>query len=319
MAQKDLGSKTLLGIDEVFCDVAGVLLFHGKSEIKADELEDVDTHSQYHADGKYHEQVRDVAKYWKKQGVCIAMIGIENEAEPEKYMPIRVFSYDGGAYRTQISKNVTKGPVSAESPPDRIYPVITIVLNFSTRTRWNTAKNLLEVVDVPDCLKPFVNDYKINVIDVAFLDREIIDSFESDFRYVADYFWQIRNSGCYNASKEDMKYVYQVLQMMSAMTGDKRFEEAYNEKREKGGDRKMCEYLDMLEERGEKRGEKRGKKEGKKEGKKLERENGIRVLVNVLSEMDLSDEEIVAKVAEKYELTKDESKKKVRKYKIIPA
>ena len=38
MAQKDLGEKALLGIDEVFADVANVLLFGGRRLIKEDEL-----------------------------------------------------------------------------------------------------------------------------------------------------------------------------------------------------------------------------------------------------------------------------------------
>lgn len=60
--------------------------------------------------------------------------------------------------------------------------------------------------------------------------------------------------------------------MMEALTGDVRFTELIGElqKRQRGGKETiMCEYIDMLEARGEKRGEKRGKKKGKKLGEKM--------------------------------------------------
>ena len=247
MAQKDLAGKILLGIDEIFCDVVNVLLLKGECLLKEEDLEDVNTHTQYHADGRYHEMIRDVAKYWKKQNVCIAVIGVEHESKPDRMMPLRVFSYDGGAYRAQITE---KQEGISKKEPKRIFPVITLVLNFNTESRWNTAKSLFEIVDVPDFLKPLINDYKVNVIDIAFLDRSEVDSFKSDFWYVADYFWQIRNNGYYSASEKEMKYAFQIMQMLSAMTGDKRFEQAYNEKKRGGGGR-MCEYLDYLEDRGE--------------------------------------------------------------------
>ena len=83
------------------------------------------------------------------------MIGVEHESVPDRMMPLRVFSYDGGAYRAQITekqKEKNKKEDKSEKEPKRIFPVITLVLNFNTETRWNTAKSLLEIVDAPDFL-----------------------------------------------------------------------------------------------------------------------------------------------------------------------
>ena len=131
MAQKDLGGKVLLGINDVFADVANVILFQGKEGIKGSELKSAGTHSQYHSDGKYHEQVRDVAKFWKSKGVCLAMLGLESEAAPNRFMPLRVLSYDGGAYRDQLSKAGARGGKKRErrgriKRRKRIYPVVTM-------------------------------------------------------------------------------------------------------------------------------------------------------------------------------------------------
>jgi len=61
MKEKDLGGKTLEGIDEVFSDIFNCVAFKGEKVMKEDELSDSNVYSQYHADGKYHEQYRDVA------------------------------------------------------------------------------------------------------------------------------------------------------------------------------------------------------------------------------------------------------------------
>lgn len=45
-----------------------------------------------------------------------------------------------------------------------------------------------------DDMKPFVNDFKINLFEVAFLTEEQTRMFKSDFRIVADYFVQIRKT-----------------------------------------------------------------------------------------------------------------------------
>ena len=90
MAQKDLGGKVLLSINEVFADVANVLLFKGERLIEEKDLSSADKHSQYHTDGKYHEQIRDVAKYWYFKDFQIAMFGLENETDVERVMPVRL-------------------------------------------------------------------------------------------------------------------------------------------------------------------------------------------------------------------------------------
>ena len=52
------------------------------------------------------EQERDTSKFWKKNSIRIAYVGIENETEPEDDMPFRVIGYDGAAYRDQICYEV---------------------------------------------------------------------------------------------------------------------------------------------------------------------------------------------------------------------
>lgn len=66
-------------------------------------------------------------------------------------------------------------------------PVITIVLNM-TENRWTAPKSLHEMLDIVPELSEYVQDYKIYVFDIAFLDDETIQSFTSDFGVVARFF-----------------------------------------------------------------------------------------------------------------------------------
>lgn len=90
--------------------------------------------------------------------------------------------------------------------------------------------------------------------------------FQSDFRIVADYFVQMRESGDYIPDPQRISHVYETMQLLSAMTQDNRFEEAYHDATE-GGLKNMCEVLDKIEDRGRKEGRREGRMEGRKEGR----------------------------------------------------
>ena len=156
MAEKDIAEKTLEAFKDVFADIVNGLLFKGKQVIHEYALTDAQPSSMYKSDGNIHEQERDVAKYWNKasEGVCvrIAFLGLENQSKYEKRMPLRVIGYDGTAYRAQLLE-------------DNCYPVITLVLYFGN-DRWGKNLSLYDVIAVPEVFRPFVNDYKINVLSV---------------------------------------------------------------------------------------------------------------------------------------------------------
>ena len=53
----------------------------------------------FKADGKIHEQERDVSKCWKNGEIRISILGIENQTTQDSDMPLRVISYDGASYK----------------------------------------------------------------------------------------------------------------------------------------------------------------------------------------------------------------------------
>ena len=218
MGEKDITEKHLEAWNDVFADIVNVLLFNGKRLINENDLEADTKDSMFKADGEIHEQERDVSKFWKNGEIRISILGFENQTVPDKDMPLRVISYDGASYKQQLLDEKTK----------QRYAVTTIVLYFGTKEKWSTPKNLLGCFKVPDELKPFVNDYKINVFDIAWLSNKVIDMFQSDFKIVAKYFQTVRLKKDYKGSNEEIRHVDALLKMLSALTGDKSYEEVYN-------------------------------------------------------------------------------------------
>ena len=169
-------------------------------------------------------------------------------------MPLRVISYDGAGYRAQLLQD------------DR-YPVITLVLNFDSKP-WGKVKSLYDRINIPEELKPFVNDYRINVFDVSFLSEEQLSLFKSDFKIIADYFVHRRTNPDYRPTDpERFKHTDELLKLFTVMTNDSRFVQTLQAEGKRRPEN-MCEVLDRIEEKGRLEGEKIGEKKGKKIGEK---------------------------------------------------
>ena len=249
MAEKDITEKNLEALNDVFADIVNVLLFKGEQVITEKDLEADTTKSMFKADGKIHEQERDVSKFWKNGEIRISILGIENQTAQDSDMPLRVISYDGASYKQQLlDKNQKKR-----------YPVATLVLYFGTEEKWSKAKHLYDCFEIPEKLKPFVNDYKINVFNIAFLSPKTISMFKSDFKIIAEYFRTKRLNQKYKGSKEKLKHANETLKMFSALTGDNSFEKVYNESNSKKGGITMCDVVKRIRDDGRTEGILEGK------------------------------------------------------------
>ncbi len=291
MAQKDITEKLLEDYNDVFADIVDVLLFDGKQIVREEDLADAGVKSQYKADNAtLHEQERDVAKFWKKGNVCIAVLGLENQTAQDKDMPLRILAYDGASYRSQILNGSGKR-----------YPVITLVLYFGDRP-WSGPKSLHECLYIPEKLKGYVNDYQIRVIDIPYLSEKQISEFQSDFRIVADYFAQRqRKNGEYTPGTQEFRHTDAILKFFNVFTDDKRFTEVAVSARKEGKEVKnMCDVLDRVEGKGRAEGRAEGRVEGRVEGGNL-------MVYSLVADGDLSPE----KGAERLEITVEALKKKM--------
>ena len=255
MAEKDITEKLLTDIDEVFADIYNSLCFNGENIIKPDDLSNASVTTAFISNDVTRGLISDVSKIYKNSNLTLALLNIENQSTEDSDMPFRIIGYEGAKYNSQLI-----------SGSNARYAVATLVLNFNTKKRWSTPKSIKESLKnkYPIELDEYINDYKVNVIDVAFMDKEDIEKLNSDFKAVAKYYYLKRNNieDFEELGDCNLKYPVQTFATMKALTGDSRFEIAYNDYVETHKDDKgvtMEKILDTIEARGEARGEAKGK------------------------------------------------------------
>ena len=268
MNGKDITQKMLERYNDVFADIVNVLLFNGKRIVDEDALIDTPVDSALKLDGEIHLQYRDVAKYWKNSQINIALFVLENQTVPDKLMPMRVIGYDGAEYKKQVLE---------ENRYKKKYPVITLVLYMGYDRNWKYSNSLLDLLEVDENLKPYVSDYKINVFEIAFLDREKIDLFKSDFRMLADYLYQMRTTDSYEGDESNIKHVDEILMLMSAMSGFKNVENIIKVAHERKVSN-MKGFFELAEEKGLEEGIKLGRTEGIELGRTEGIEKGLELV-----------------------------------------
>ncbi len=211
--------------------------------------------SQYKADDNViHEQERDVAKYWTDKNcyIRLALLGVENQLAIDMDMPLRVIGYDGSSYRDEMNQDeivIDEETGKKHKIRHKRYPVVTIVLYFG-KVPWKKPLSLYDVLEISDDLKPFVNDYKINLIDVPRLTGEQVEKFTSDFQIIADYFVQLNENKGYVPKDITIRHTDSFLKLMSVLTQDDKYVEIYRELSHEKEEFNMCEVLDKVEARG---------------------------------------------------------------------
>lgn len=177
----DIVVKNYWRNNEQFADFFNAVLFDGKEIIKADELEDIDTEESSILEHKdYAESIgaaRDNVKIRKKStiyNVELVILGMEGQERIHYAMPMRVMGYDYGTYKKQYDDNAKKYKnangmsrdeyMSKMKKMDKFIPVITIVVYYGENP-WDGALSLHEMLNIPKEVEPFVNDYKMHLIE----------------------------------------------------------------------------------------------------------------------------------------------------------
>ena len=270
VGEKDLTEKQLFELEDVFADIVNVLLLDGKPLILPEELTPAKKDSLYKdKELKTRMQERDIAKLWTQGNVRMAFFGLEDQTAIDYDMPLRIVSYDGAVYRAML--------LERDNATDKfpLYPAITMVLHFDYEHRWTGARTLKECFkNIPPELDPYVSDYKINIFEIAWLSDETIAKFKSDFRYLADYYSQMRKTGKWQPMPGKAKHLKELFDLFSAVTGDTRFIEMYQKSKGDVSDM-SCVALDYLA--------KEYTNKGRDEGRDSERLNSIRSLMKSLN------------------------------------
>ena len=282
MGSKDVSEKILEAYNEVFADIVNALLFKGKQVVNENDLVDAQPVSSYKLADELKWQERDVAKYWLKNKMRISCFGLENQTKVDYAMPIRTMNYDATEYYKQVNSG------------EPYYPVITIVLHFGTKRRWTEKKSLFGLLgdSVTQDIQPFINDYKINVFDLAWLTDEEILRFKSDFKLVVEYLQAERVGNVKNWGRQKLFHIHELLNLLKSISHDETFTKMEDfivqTQSEKGGIQ-VSEFVQKWFNQGRNEGIALGRNEGialgRNEGIALGRNEGISSMQAIMSKL----------------------------------
>ncbi|MDE7212386.1 MAG: transposase [Lachnospiraceae bacterium] len=176
-----------------FADLFNAVLFQGRVVIRPEELEDVDTDESFVLEHRGHaqsiQQARDNIKICKRsaaRGVQFVMLGNEGQEHVHYGMPMRVMEYDYGTYQKQYDDKVRKYKeredarkemdrdeiLSGIKKTDALIPVITVVVYYGEKP-WDGATSLHGMLGLGEDIAPFVNDYKLLLVEARKNDLKL--------------------------------------------------------------------------------------------------------------------------------------------------
>ena len=261
MAEKDLTERVLEDYADVFADIWNTYIFK-RIVVYPEDLITIKTGSYFSLSGQIFGMDRDVFKSWEDRNCILraASLGLENQSKYQKVMPLRIDGYNGNYYLWQVNEIQRREREKEEgkeqdNTPFKLRPVFTLVLNFSMH-QWTKNLSLWEIFGLDQYekeLQDIFHNHKIVVIDVAFTTKQQLSMMKSDFRIVADYLVQVRETGDYKGSDEEMQHAEAVLGMIAALSNDSRFLEGrfyYDASGAQKEAKNMSEVLDAIEQRG---------------------------------------------------------------------
>ncbi|MGN0167302.1 MAG: Rpn family recombination-promoting nuclease/putative transposase, partial [Acetatifactor sp.] len=242
MKKQDKAEKVFVACTDVFAELVNVLVYEGKEILAEETLLPEPTESIYEGkDREAHNQFRDYSMYEMAEGKVHALYNLENQSSVDSRMPLRCAGYDGAAYRSQYKSGGGQG----------IYPVISMVLNWGEEP-WKAATTVMELLDysVHEAAEEYLNQNRIHVFDMRFLERKVRERFEGDVRIVLDY---LSDRESLIQRKQKLKNPEEVMRMLYALSGDIRYLENITFM-EEGEGKSMCDLLDEAENRGIQKG-----------------------------------------------------------------
>lgn len=306
MGQKDISLVRYFEDQERYADLINGFLFDGEQLITSQDVQEMDSRvtgvlgklKQKFMLQKYRDSVRKVIF-----NTNFAIIGLENQDRVHHGMPVRIMLSDAASYDKQMrqlkrfhrTKRDLKGDefLGGFSRQDKLHPVITICIYYG-KTPYNGAKELYQMIEydfLPDKLKPFLNNYKIHILDLHNFNN--IACFKTDLQEV---FGFIQRSGDAEAERQftfEHEDIFRTLDedafdVITAITGSGELELVKEDYREEGGTINMCEAIRGMIEQGRVEGVKQGVEQGRFEGVKQGIEQGVSQFAS-LTERLLSD------------------------------
>lgn len=311
MGKKDLWQSDYFDDKRRFADMFNGALFKGKQIMNVEELEEVDSKLIHHEKtGEVVNVIRDKVYRWRGQPVSICVL--ENQSYVDYRMVFRVMLEEAVSYIKQQKRACEKWKESGHRfdkneflsqmcKGEKYTPVITLILYLGTEQEWDGPKSLYEMLEIPEELKPFVTNYKLNLFDYhGYTDFSF---FKTENRIIFELLScakdkikmeKIIRKNQYMLDKETIKAIL-------GMLGIKVNLNKIMVKTEEGVRFSMCKAIDELKES--------GRQEGEREALK----KSLKALVDSLKKVSLDVEAVYNAVIDN-ELYREVTKEQVKEY-----
>ena len=259
-----------------FADLFNAALFNGEPVIDPDDLSEVDTDVssmlKFNGHAETVQKVFDVVKK-SAYGVDFVIWGLENQAKIHYATPLRHMIGDAFSYlkeynkiasRNRKDKNFSSSDefLSNLKKTDRLHPMITLCVYYG-ENEWDGPFSLIDMLEIPEKLKPLVSDYKMNLIELR--TSESLHFHNKDVYTVFDVCRSIYHR---NYDKIHTVYAEQVIPaelgvVIGAITESQKLIDHALESEEKGGQINMCTALEELKKEGIQEGIQKGIQKGR--------------------------------------------------------
>lgn len=307
MGQQDLYQSDFYEDKSRFADVFNGALFGGKEIMKPGELEEED--SVMVSIRKKHnlkKVICDKIRRWK--GRYVSIMVLENQSYVDYRMVLRVMEsevigYDKqrtAKYQEQQRENVKFNSdeyLSGMKKGQKYIPIIILVLYVGKNKLWDGAKSLYEMLELDEEIKPFVNDFKLNLFD--YHNYKDFSMFKTENRLLFEMLANAKDkkkmlnilkklTHAEEVDEVSAKAILGILNVRINLTKivkkDKNGKEVYD----------MCKAFEDYKEEGRQIGLKQGRREGKKEGKKEGELMALKTVIkNLMKKQKMSFEEAV--------------------------
>ena len=193
MGQKDLQQSEYFDNNVRFADAYNGILFNGNPIIKPEELEECDSvFVQLFETQNGKKIIADKVKRWR--GQHLAILPIETQSYIDYRMVLRIMMEEVMAYDKQRRQALANLNLTGQKLKEgneflsgmkkewKFTPVIPLIIYLGKDEKWNAATTLYELLDIDENLKPFVNDYKINLYD--YHERNDFSKFTTENRFL---------------------------------------------------------------------------------------------------------------------------------------
>ena len=303
-----------------FADLFNAALFNGEQVLNPDDLSEVDTDVssilKFNGHAETVQKILDVVKK-TAYGIDFVIWGLENQEKIHYAMPLRHMVGDAFSYLKEYQEIAAKNRkdkkfassdefLSNMKKTDRLHPMISLCFYYGENP-WDGPLCLMDMLEVPEKIKPLVSDYKMNLIELR--TSGSLQFHNQDVNTVFDISRSIyeRDYNKINTVYKNMLISSELGVVIGAITQSQELIDHALELEQKGGQVNMCSALEELKREGKQEGLQEGKKEGLQEGM-------IAGTIKTCKKFKLDQEAAIKNIMEEFSLSKEDAINYVKKY-----